>query len=327
MEDVMVFTGYCRVLSPAVIAVLIGMAGGCTATEKDRAPFSVVLLPDTQNYSEKYPGTYLSQTCWIKDRAQQDNIRFVIHLGDIVQHDDVEQEWINADLAHRAMDGFVPYSMLPGNHDMKKRDKRRIRSYKSYNKYFPPSRFEKYTWYGGHKDDTNVNNYCFFEAGGMKFIVLSLEFAPRDETLEWASGVLRSHGDRRAILATHYHLRTDGRGKETPYDLAGSIGQDLWSKFIRKHANIFMVVCGHIGGTYHQTDINDAGAQVHEILCDYQAGPNGGDGWLQVLRFVPSENRIDVVAYSPLLDKYNKGPKHTYTLDYNMGATVCRKAG
>ena len=88
----MVFTGYCRVLSPAVIAVLIGMAGGCTATEKDRAPFSVVLLPDTQNYSEKYPGTYLSQTCWIKDRAQQDNIRFVIHLGDIVQHDDVDDE-------------------------------------------------------------------------------------------------------------------------------------------------------------------------------------------------------------------------------------------
>jgi len=67
----MVFTGYCRVLSPAVIAVLIGMAGGCTATEKDRAPFSVVLLPDTQNYSEKYPGTYLSQTCWIKDRAPE----------------------------------------------------------------------------------------------------------------------------------------------------------------------------------------------------------------------------------------------------------------
>jgi len=324
-------SAYRCVLSMAVIAALVGLAGGCASATKAPAPFSVVLLPDTQNYAEKYPGTYLSQTYWIKDRVKQDNIRFVIHLGDIVQHADAEREWINADRAHRVLDGFVPYSMVPGNHDMDHDtapgSKARLRSTKLYNKYFPPSRFEKYAWYGGHMDDTNVNNYCFFEACGMKFIVLSLEFAPRDETLEWAGGVLSAHRDCRAILATHYHLRTDGRGKDTPYALTGSIGENLWSKFIRKHANIFMVVCGHIGGTYHQTNINDAGAQVHEILCDYQAGPNGGDGWLQVLRFVPSENRIDVVAYSPLLDKYNKDPKHTYTLDYNMGATRLRKAG
>jgi len=54
-----------------------------------------------------------------------------------------------------------------------------------------------------------------------------------------------------------------------------------------------------------------------------------GHGRSVVLLCFPltGENRNDVVAYSPLLDKYNKGPKHTYTLDYNMGATVCRKAG
>ena len=47
--------------------------------------FSIVLLPDTQNYSEKYPETYVAQAMWIREQATQDNIKFVIHLGDIVQ--------------------------------------------------------------------------------------------------------------------------------------------------------------------------------------------------------------------------------------------------
>ena len=162
----------------------------------------------------------------------------------------------------------------------------------------------------------------------MKFIVLSLAFAPRDETLKWAGGVLRAHGDRRAILATHYHLRSDGRSKELePRGLLGNVGQALWNKFIRKQANLFMVVCGHIHAVYHQSDVNDAGGTVHEILCDYQKGPNGGNGWLEILRFVPAENRIDVVAYSPLLDEYNKDPDHTYSLDYDMGVKRLKKAG
>ena len=52
-----------------------------TATES----FSIVLLPDTQNYSEKYPGTYVAQATWIRQQTKADNIKFVIHLGDIVQ--------------------------------------------------------------------------------------------------------------------------------------------------------------------------------------------------------------------------------------------------
>ena len=42
--------------------------------------FSIVLLPDTQNYSEKYPDTYIAQALWIRKQAKQDNIKFAIHL-------------------------------------------------------------------------------------------------------------------------------------------------------------------------------------------------------------------------------------------------------
>ncbi|MDV6032742.1 MAG: hypothetical protein F9B45_22180 [Phycisphaera sp. RhM] len=164
-----------------LLAIFFADQATCDAqeTESDASSFSVVLLPDTQNYSEKYPDTYITQALWIRQQVREDNIRFVIHLGDIVQTSTQKQEWENADRAMRVLDGVVPYSMVPGNHDMvvKTRDST------LYNKYYSPERFADQPWYGGHMGDTNDNNYCFFEAGGMKFMVLSLEFAPRDETL------------------------------------------------------------------------------------------------------------------------------------------------
>ena len=320
---------YCRrAVSLAAIALMLCVVRVSLAEKP--ADFTVVVLPDTQNYSQSFPDTYLAQTEWIKDRARDDNIKFVIHLGDIVQnHNDAEEEWRLADRAHRVLDGAVPYSMVPGNHDMGMVDKRLTRDTSLYNKYFPPGRFDKYPWYGGHYGEANDSNYCLFEAGGMKFLVLSLEMCPRDETLAWAGRVVNEHRDHRVIVATHCYMRPDGRDKKTAraYGLDGATGEELWDKFIRKHENIFMVISGHVLGVGLQTNANDAGLPVHETLVDYQGLPNGGDGWLRILRFAPSENKIHVEAYSPLLDETNQDPAHTFTLDYQMVPASRKKAG
>ncbi len=301
----------------ALLAVFVVFAGGALAAGDE--DFTVVLMPDTQNYSEKYPETYVGQAEWIKSRVAADNIRFVIHLGDIVQTAELEEEWKVADAAHKVLDGVVPYSMAVGNHDMNHAGEDITRETPLYNQYFPPSRFEGNAWYGGHMGEDNVNNYCFFEGAGMKFMVLSLEFAPSDAVLEWASGVLKAHADRRVIVATHYYLRPEGRAaEEKPYGLDGAGPEALWQRFISKHPSIFMVVCGHVLGVHHQKSTNDAGGWVHEILCDYQGEANGGDGWLQTLRFDPANKVIHVEAYSPKLDKHNGAPEHTYALPYDM---------
>src|SRR5262245_17585555 len=155
--------------------------------------FTVVLLPDTQFYSEKYPDTYIAQTMWIRERARADNIKFVVCLGDIVQNAHIEKEWQNAHEAARILDGVVPYSAVPGNHDLVVKDKIITRDSTLYNKYFGVSRFENQPWYGGRMDTTNDNNYCTFRAAGRDFLVLSLEFAPRDETLAWAADACQKH--------------------------------------------------------------------------------------------------------------------------------------
>ncbi|MCP4890555.1 MAG: metallophosphoesterase [Planctomycetaceae bacterium] len=278
--------------------------------------FSIVLLPDTQNYSEKYPETYVSQALWIREQAKSDNIKFVIHLGDIVQTSTKKPEWENADRAMRLLDGVVPYSMAPGNHDMvvKNRDST------LYNQYYSPKRFEGRKWYGGHMGETNDNNYCFFEACGMKFMILNLEFAPRDETLVWAASVTERYPDHRVIVATHCYMRPKQRDTScaSAYNIVGNSGEDMWQKFIRKQPNIFLVVSGHVLGVGLQTSVNDSGGKVLEMLTDYQGLPNGGDGWLRSLRFVPSEDKIHVRTYSPLLDKDNTDAKETFSLDYEM---------
>jgi predicted phosphodiesterase len=299
----------------------------CASSAWAAEPFSVVVLPDTQNYAEKFADTYVAQTQWIRDNLEKENIKFVMHLGDIVQHhNDSEQQWQVADRAHKLLDGVVPYSMLPGNHDLEYKNKAYSRKTTLYNKYFGPQRFTDCSWYGGHWGENNDNNFCTFEVGGMKFLVISLEYAPRDEVLAWATDLANSHPDHRVIAATHCYMRPAGRDNNTGGSL-GNSGDGVWEKFVRRAPNVFLVKSGHVLGVGRQISTNDAGLPVHETLVDYQGLPNGGDGWLRVMRFVPDENKIEIRAYSPLLDKTMDSDGHTFTLEYNMTPVALKKAG
>ena len=137
-------TALCR--DALVVALVVAVLDYCPASETlasdpTRADFSVVLLPDTQCYALEYPETFMAQTEWIKEHVKADNIRFVIHLGDIVETN-TEEEWKRADKAMRVLDSSVPYSVLPGNHDMTTRDKQDATSTLRYNKYFGPARYQ-----------------------------------------------------------------------------------------------------------------------------------------------------------------------------------------
>jgi hypothetical protein len=91
------------------LAALFTMQAGAFADEDASAEqrFTIVLLPDTQFYSEKYPDNYVAQTMWIRERRKDDNIKFVIHLGDIVQTSTQKPEWENANRAMRLLDGLL----------------------------------------------------------------------------------------------------------------------------------------------------------------------------------------------------------------------------
>ncbi len=307
-------------LANVVVATcLAALARGAKPADSNEV-FTLVLLPDTQFYSEKFPETYVAQTMWIRERVKADNFKFVVGLGDIVQNAHVEKEWLNAYEASHILDGVVPYSSVPGNHDLVTKDKVITRDSTLFNKYFGFSRYEREPWYGGHWGASNDNNYCRFQAAGRDFLVLSVEFAPRDEVLDWAAEICQKHPDHNVILATHSYLNLQGRttGQAKVADSTANSGVQMWDKLVRKQPNIFMVACGHVGGVNLLLSTNDAGGRVIEILTDYQNLQKGGEGWLRTMKFVPTDNKIYVEAYSPLLKKQNLDPKHTHPIDLDF---------
>lgn len=283
-------------------------------------PFTIGLLPDTQFYSEKFPDTYISQALWLREEYRAKRLNFVIGLGDIVQNPSEEKEWQNADKAAKILDGVVPYTIVPGNHDMVTTEVGLTRNTELYRKYFPPARYAAEPWYGGHMGDGNDNNFCRFEASGYKLLVISLEFCPSDESLAWAKQVIDQHPQHAVIIATHSYLGLKERDKlgPTAYKIAGNSGEQMWEKFIAKNSRIFLVVSGHFSGVQQQVSKNEAGLPVLEILTDYQSTGNGGDGWLRTMRFVPAENKIYIDAYSPLLKQKHEDPQHTLALPFDF---------
>jgi len=311
-------------------------------------PFTLVALPDTQMYTDLRNYTaykeqrgwaryFYKQTNWIKKNKDRLNIVMVAHLGDITQTDSI-LEWQVASRAFKKIDKSVPYLLCLGNHDMGyPTDHRKapkigkwpnVRETK-LNKYFPPSRFTKNPLYEKNfgsdkslhfKDEGKSNNYyLFFEAGGMKFMIIALEFAPRNEMLIWANEVVSKHPERRCIVITHAYMNHFARYRHHPYGVTGNIGEAMWEKFVSLHENIFMVLCGHhVPGEGRNTSIGKNGNVVHEILSNYQNMSNGGNGWLRIMKFIPEEDKIEIKTYTPFREEYFTGPESQFALNYRM---------
>ncbi len=60
----------------------------------------------------------------------------------------------------------------------------------------------------------------------------------------------------------------------------------------------------------------EGGRTVHQLMMNYQNRPNGGEGWLKMLKFVLPERKIYVTQYSPYLDKYERDSDSEYILEW-----------
>jgi hypothetical protein len=282
------------------------------------ADFTVVALPDTQYYSESFPATYNAQTQWIMNNRTALNIKFVPHLGDIVNVATQINQWNNADVAMSILEapvtGFpdgMPYCPNVGNHDIASGG-----NTTNYNNFFGISRFQGRDYYGGHFGSDNDNNVGLFSAGGMDFIVVSLEYdtTPDQPVLDWADGVLKANPNRRAIVVSHYIV---GTGNPAAF---GTQGQAIYDN-LKDNPNLFLLLCGHICGEGRRSDVFD-GRTVHSILTDYQCRTNGGTGWLRTMTFSPANDTITFRTYSPTLNQFETDADSQFTLTYDMPGTA-----
>jgi Carboxypeptidase regulatory-like domain/Calcineurin-like phosphoesterase len=319
---------------PVFLILIIGLSG-CGATPQTSAAdeFTIVALPDTQNYSRYSPEIFRAQTQWIADHVQDQNIKLVLGLGDIVDDGSDLQQWQNADAAVRILDGRVPYFMAIGNHDYAaSKPAARTAGATGFNQFFGPLRYSNANWYGGNYQGSNENFYGVVTINGQDFLIVVLEYAPRDSALAWADGILKANQDKEAIIVTHSFTFTDNtRISRCDANSAASFGvgrdndgEDMWWKLVRKYPNVSMVLSGHVNtgdGTGHRVDLGANGNLVNQMLSDYQSEPMGGGGYLRILKISPSLNRITVSTYSPYLNSYKTDDHNQFTVPYMAEAS------
>jgi hypothetical protein len=295
-------------------------------------PFSLVILPDTQYYSAYYPHIFEAQTSWIAENRETLNIAFVLHEGDIVENNTLK-EWETARSCMRILEGIVPYVVTTGNHDIgshglicNERDST------LFNMYFPVIDYVNLPTFGGVFEPEKLeNSYHLFRAGGIDWLVLALEFGPRDLVLAWANRIISYYYNRKVIIVTHSYLYFDNtlHGSRrwhmwTPasYELKNSgggvnNGAEIWEKCVQRHDNIAFIFCGHIikGGTGFLKSKTPGGTNVYQMLANYQMHRKGGDGYLRILSFDPSQRSVTVRTYSPFLDMYKTDKDNEFVID------------
>ncbi len=289
-------------------------------------PWAMVVLPDTQRYTDAFPDIFDAQTEWIANNAEDLNLKYVLHVGDVTEWSSVA-EWNRAKASIATMTSEVPLAVVPGNHDYY-RD--RVRD-SPLADYFPVADFQSMPSYGGLFEPERMDNsFHLFEVNGQQWLILALEWGPRDSALAWANTVLDNNPADHVVVLTHAYLYLDStrydwatRGTSqdwNPHSYPASRwpevndGEEIWQKLITQRSNVDFVVCGHAAreGLGRLTSTTSTGAIVHQLLANFQDGASGGAGYLRIMEF--REDEIRVRTYSPWLDHFFTGPDNEFTL-------------
>lgn len=288
-------------------------------------PFSLVVLPDTQNYMREDWGKlemFDAQTKWIVENMEPMKIRAVLHVGDITNNNS-PSEWERAKSCLSRLNGAITWLPAVGNHDIGYAGPEQS----LIDEYFPESDLSRSPGWGGKMPGGNCY-WAEFEEGGKKYLLLSLDLGPSDKMLEWADGIVEAHPDHKVIMVTHEYVTPEGvlsSGKSRknatfygkhPDGSPRNTGQEVWDKHVRKHKNYSMVVCGHYDGLGARNEMKGGnGNSVHQMMSNYQYSSRGGNGFLRILKFVPSEGTCEVTTYSPYLSESMTDEKNQFTLD------------
>jgi hypothetical protein len=363
IDDVAVFDGvltssqvealYAGEATPLNVHEIPDVPPGGESPEFDPESWTMVIIPDTQKYvlSTHFAPIYTQMMEWVRDHRADRNIAIALHLGDITNDNDDDGgiQWERARESMAVLDGEVPYVLSTGNHDHGPSGNASNRNTR-LNDTFQPEQNplndpENGGILAGTMESGKLENayYDFTAPDGRQFLILSLEWGPRQEVVDWAKGIagLEQYQNHMAVLVTHSYLYSKGvrhdwlvygteqKGNPHSYDTAGlpggvNDGEELWNKLVRVHANFKFTFNGHTAtadlgdmrtGVGFLTEAGLAGNLVHQMLFNAQhVGGNGGGGWIRLLEFSP-DGRVQVKTFSPYLESIGEDPWRRESFD------------
>ncbi len=273
--------------------------------------FTIPVLPDTQCEINSNPAMFTRQIEWLANHKDSLNIPIVLHAGDLVDFD-------NHDHYKRASEGFsildlakVPYAITLGNHDTEAVGEfsgsaapgnvnANLRKTTKFNTYFPVKRF---TLQKDRFEKAKSDNATYtFKAGGLNWLVLTLEFCARQEPVNWANQIIAKYPRHNVIILTHFHLTSKGEIAQNNAGYGNLTIQSIYDQLIKQHPNILMVLSGHVGTSAYRVDRGITGNQIYQILQDYQ-GEDFGGGYIRLLEIDTEAKTISAKMYSPYYKK------------------------
>ena len=315
---------------------------------EDENSFSMILVPDPQSYTKFAVNQPLFdlQTAWIAHNIDRLNIKAALFTGDMVEHNGKQisgplpnpyngdqtgrQQWEAVSRALSRLDNRIPYVVAQGNHDIGHitatdrhtlapefiRPERNIQWEKTLVATCP-------NWQGVHTMENSA--YEFKDKAWGDMLVLTFEFAPRDEVIEWAKQLTESeqYKNHKVFIIVHSWLGTAGnRIEKEGYTLRPcNWPEAVWQKLVYPSKNICMVMCGHTGDApkiegdvvntnfqptcSYRVDKAADGRDIPQMMFNSQQGDgnwngNGGDCWLRILEFKPDGKTIGVRTFSPM---------------------------
>jgi len=279
----------------------------CTLQLAKAQKFTLPVLPDTQVEVDVKPQMLYSQLRWIAANQKKLNIPIVLHVGDIVNYDNWDH-WKRASKIFEVLDSAkVPYALTLGNHDTEAVGEHNggaapgnvnanLRKTTKFNTSFPVSRFTAQV--GRYEPNKSDNAFYTFKAGGLKWLVLTLEFCARQGPVDWANTVIEKYPKHNVIILTHYHLTTAGVINQTNAGYGDLTNQAIYDQMIKKHQNVLMVLSGHVVTTAHRTDVGDKGNTIYQLLQNYQSFDAGG-GYIRLLDIDTKAGTLSASMYSP----------------------------
>lgn len=253
------------------------------------ARFSFAVIPDTQNevFAGSHMARHVGRAQWLADNKSTLDLRFVLHSGDVTnwgERDASQYDIAMAGVAPLRQAG-IPFAYTPGNHDTRavcaggsacpgESTRATVRELPLFNQYFNG----QFTVTGRMEAGKLDNYYTLFEAGGVDWLVLSLELWPRTAAIDWAKSVVEAHPSHNVIVITHMYLDIDGQGVAFISTSNGGYGANspkvLFDRLISQYANVRFVFGGHTKQAGHRTDVGVHGNRIVSFLQAMHSSTN-----------------------------------------------------
>lgn len=283
--------------------------------------FTIPVFPDSQTAVDGNFAMFKSQFDWLLENPENYNIPMVLHVGDVANYDNLSQwETISSQFDRLDKEG-IPYAIALGNHDTEAVGEydgsaapgnvnQNLRKTAKFNSYFPTSRFIAQR--GRYEEGKSDNAYYTFRMEGTNWLVISLEFCPRQGPLNWAGDVIKAHHEYNVIILTHYYLTGKGEIADRNAGYGDFSPQFMFEELISAYPNIRFVLSGHVSTTALRIDEGTNGNKVYQMLQNYQNDDFGG-GYLRLLHFDLEAGTVSAEMYSPFYKK-NKDDNSSYKI-------------